>query len=135
MKIDKTVKRETAFIAVGTLILSALMEAVFLIIGKWDYTVLLGNILGAFCAILNFFLLGLAVQSAVTKEVKEAKARMKASQALRLLFMCVIAILGAVLPCFQLWAVLISLLFPRITIMFRSLSLKKEKNSGGDNNE
>lgn len=45
MKIDATVRRETIYIAVWVGILSLLMEAVFLIIGKWDYTVLLGNLL------------------------------------------------------------------------------------------
>lgn len=45
MKIDAIVRRETIYIAVWVGILSLLMEAVFLIIGKWDYTVLLGNLL------------------------------------------------------------------------------------------
>ena len=76
LKIDKTVRRETLFVAVYTVILSALMEAVFLLIGKWDYTVLLGNLLGAGGAVLNFFLMGLTVQSAVMKDEKDAKTQM-----------------------------------------------------------
>ena len=51
---DKVIKKETRFIAVWELILSAAMEAVFLIIGKWDYTVLLGNLLSGSVAVLNF---------------------------------------------------------------------------------
>jgi len=73
-KIDATVLKETGFIAAFTLILSLLMQSVFLIIGKWDYTVLLGNLLGYLAAVGNFFLLGLTVQSAVEKEEKEAKS-------------------------------------------------------------
>ena len=43
-KIEPVVYKETANIALWTLILSAIMQAVFLVIGKWDYTVLLGAI-------------------------------------------------------------------------------------------
>ena len=43
-KVDPTVKTETRFIALVVLILMILMEAVFLIIGQWDITVLLGGL-------------------------------------------------------------------------------------------
>lgn len=133
MKIDETVRRETVNIAIGTLILSVLMESVFLLLGKWDYTVLLGNLLGMFGAIMNFFLMGLTVQSAVRQEQKGATTKMKASQMLRMLMLFVVAILGAVLPCFQIFAVLIPFFFPRITIMCRFFSLKKAEKKAQDN--
>ena len=40
-KVDPVVMKETRYIAITVLILSALMQAVFLIIGQWNYTVLL----------------------------------------------------------------------------------------------
>lgn len=135
MKIDKTVRKETGYIAAGTLILSVLMQAIFLVIGRWDYTVLFGNILGAIGAVGNFFFMGLTVQSALTKEEKDAKVKMKASQMLRMFLLFIIALSGAVLPCFQIWAVLISLFFPRIAIMCRSISLGKAQDGGGDRSE
>lgn len=135
LKIDKTVRKETGYIAAGTLILSVLMQAIFLVIGRWDYTVLLGNILGAIGAVGNFFFMGLTVQSALTKEEKDAKVKMKASQMLRMFLLFIIALSGAVLPCFQIWAVLISLFFPRIAIMCRSISLGKAQDGGGDRSE
>ena len=46
-KIDPTVQKETKYIAAVVIVLSAAMEAVFLVLGKWNYTVLLGNALGA----------------------------------------------------------------------------------------
>ncbi len=119
MTVDKTVRRETLFVAAWVGIFSLLMQAVFLVIGRWDYTVLLGNLLGAAAAVGNFFLMGLTVQSAVQKEEKDAKQAVKASQGLRTLMLVVVAILGAVLPCFSLWAVLIPLFFPRIAVMLR----------------
>ncbi|MCR5049026.1 MAG: hypothetical protein K6A37_08720, partial [Saccharofermentans sp.] len=59
--IDPAIKNMTSYIALATLIMSALMEAVFLIIGRWDLPVLFGNLLGAGVGILNFFLMGLGL--------------------------------------------------------------------------
>ena len=73
MNIDPTVKKETLFVGVVTLILSMLMQSVFLIIGRWDLSVLLGNLLGAVIGILNFFFLGLSVQKAVSSGEKKAE--------------------------------------------------------------
>lgn len=125
-KIDATVLKETGFIAAFTIILSLLMQSVFLIIGKWDYTVLLGNLLGYLAAVGNFFLLGLTVQSAVEKETKEAKNLMKLSSTLRLLMMFVIAIIGYVVPVFNIIAMIIPYLFPRIALAVRPAFLKKD---------
>lgn len=128
-KLDPTVRRETAFVALGTVILSVLMEAVFLVIGKWNLTVLFGNLLGAFVAVLNFFLLGLTVQAAVSLEEKDAKARMTLSQRLRLLLLAAAAILGIVLPCFDAIAAILPLFFPRLVLGVRAFTLKKEEPS------
>ena len=130
MKIDPTVKQETGFIAAGTLILSVLMQAVFLLIGRWDYTVLTGNLLGCTAAVLNFFLMGLTIQSAIQLGEQDARNKMKASQSLRTLMLLLAAIIGAALPCFDLFAVLIPLFFPRITIMVKGVACRKTQNGG-----
>ena len=121
MKIDKTVKRETLYIAAVTGILSVLMQAVFLVAGWWDYTVLTGNLLGGGVAVLNFFLMGLSVQTAVTKEEKDAATFMKGSQALRNAMVLVAGVLGAALAVFNIWATLIPLFFPTIGVRVRPL--------------
>ncbi len=125
-KIDATVLKETGYIAVVTLILSVLMQSVFLVVGKWDVTVLLGNLLGGVAAIGNFFLMGLTVQSALGLEVKEAKNRMKLSQMLRTLLLFGIAVVGYVVSVFNLLAVIIPYLFPRIAVALRAVSAKKQ---------
>jgi len=121
MKIDATVKKETKYIAFCVVILSVLMQAVFLIVGKWDYTVLLGNLLSGAVSVLNFFLLGLTVQKALTKEEKEAKNIMKLSQTYRFLMLIAVVGIGAALPCFNILAVVIPVFFPRIAISVRPL--------------
>ena len=124
-KLDPVVIKETIYIGVISLIFSAIMQSVFLIIGKWDYTVLLGNLLGYFAIIANFIVMGFGVQKAVTKDEKEAKSVMNISQTFRMLFMFVVAIIGHVVPVFNLIAVVIPFLFPRIAIMLRPIFNKK----------
>ena len=124
-KIDPTVWKETKYIAGCVVILSALMEMIFLVIGKWDYSVLLGNLLGGAVAVGNFFLMGLTVQNALNKDEKGAKATLKLSQTYRNLLLIVFAAVGFLVPCFNNWSVVIPLLFPRLAIAFRPLFDKK----------
>ena len=128
--LDPTVKRETLYVATVVLLLSVLMQAVFLVIARWDLTVLWGNLLSASASILNFLLLGITVQHAVEKDEKDAKTMVKASQSLRMVFLLVVAVIGAALPAvFDLWAVLIPLLFQRVALMLHPLVNRKEGGS------
>ena len=135
-KIDATVKRETVFIASWVLIFSAVMEAVFLIIGAWNYSVLFGNLLGAFAAVLNFFLMGLTVQNALEKDENAAKDLVKTSQTLRMMMLIVFAAAACIFDCFDLIAALVPLLFPRIAVAIRPLFDKEipQNAEGGENN-
>ncbi len=123
-KLDTAVKKETKYISLWVLVLSALMQAVFLVIGKWDYTVLLGNALSGIAVVLNFFLMCLSIQNALEKDEKDAKSTMKLSQSYRFLFLIIVLVVGAAAPCFNIWAVVIPMLFPRIAIAFRSVCNK-----------
>ena len=124
-KIDKTVLNETAYIASFVFIFSLLMQSVFLVSGHWDITVLFGNILGFAAAVGNFLLLGITVQSAITKEEKDAKALIKLSQSLRLIMMFAVALIGYLVPIFNIIAVILPFLFPRIAIALRPVFMKK----------
>ena len=137
-RIDPTVKKETGYIAGWVLLLSAVMELVFLLTGHMDYTVPLGNLLGGGAAILNFFLMGWTIQRAVGLDEKAAAAKLKLSQLLRMLMLIVICCVGIALNCFQtvaamLAAVIVPLFFPRIGVAFRPLFDKKngQATSGG----
>ncbi|MBQ3138413.1 MAG: ATP synthase subunit I [Ruminococcus sp.] len=131
-KIDKTVIRETRYIAGVTIILSVIMEAVFLIIGMWSYKVLLGNILGAAVAVVNFLLMGITVQKAVQKDEKDAATLMKLSQTLRNMMLLIAAVLAIVLPFINPVAAIIPLFFPRIAITLIPLR-DRNKNNGKEN--
>ena len=127
IKIDKTVKKETGYIALWTLVFSVLMQAVFLVVRHWDYTVLLGNLLSGVLGICNFLLMGLAVQRAVEQDEKDAKTTMRASQSLRTFLLFAVAAVGVLLPCFHTVAVLVPLFFPRLAIAIRPIVKGGEK--------
>ena len=117
--VDATVKRETLYIAAAVGVMSLLLQSVFLIAQRWDYTVLLGNLLSAAAVIVNFFFMGLTVQRSLDKDEQDAVTAVKFSQQIRLLMMFVVVALGAALPCFNLYAVIIPLFFPRIAVALR----------------
>ncbi len=154
IKVQPAVRTETLRIAAGTLILTLFMLAVFLIIGRFDLSVLLGALLGSAAAIGNFFLLGLSVQKAaetmngvklpsyeeaeagleegqeaeavVTPETRQAKQRMQLSYTGRMLMLAAVGILGLTLPCFHAVATVLPFLFPRIVISLYGILMKKE---------
>ena len=128
-KIDQTVLETTRYIGLCTLILSALMQAVFLVLGRWNITVLLGNALGGGVAVLNFFLMGLTVQKAVVLDEKEAKSAMKVSQLYRNLMLIVTAVVGIAVSIFNSIAVIVPLFFPRIAISLSGILKGKEENN------
>ncbi len=133
-KIDETVMRETRYIAGITIILSVIMEAVFLIIGKWDYTVLLGNIFGGAVAVVNFLLMGITVQKAVLKDEKEAATLMKLSQTLRNMMLLITCVVAIAVPFMNGVAAVIPLFFPRIAISLIPLRDRKAINGKVEKN-
>ncbi len=123
--VDRTVIKETKYMAAWVLILSAVMQAVFLVIGQWDYTVLLGNLLSAAAVVGNFFGMAVGIQRALEKDEKDAKQAIRASSSIRLLAMFVVLAVGVLLPCFSTWTTIIPLFFPRLIIALRPLWDKK----------
>ena len=78
-----------------------------------DYTVFLGGIGGGAVAVLNFFLMGLAVQKAASaSDEGTARMKLKASYSQRFLMQILWVILAIVAPCFHFVAGIAPLLFP-----------------------
>ncbi len=116
IKPQKAVIDNTKYIALFTAILSVIMQAVFLILKKWDYTVLTGNILGGSAAVLNFFAMAMFVQAAIEKEQKEAKNLLKLSQTVRYLFLIIIAVIGITVPVFNGITTVVPFLFAQFAV-------------------
>ena len=126
-KIDKVIKRETFYVFYISAIFSILLQSIFLIIQKWDYTLILGNIYGLVAAVSNFFLMGISVQSALQKNPDDAKKQIKLSQSLRLLMLFVLAAIAYLIfhsNIYSFLTAIIPYLFPRIAIALRPLFKK-----------
>ncbi len=129
-KLDPTVKKETLYITAWVLILSAVMQAVFLVLGKWGIDVLLGNLLSGVCACLNFLLMGITVQKAIEKDSDDARSAMKFSQTMRLFMQFAFGAVGVIF--FNPIASVIPLFFPRIAVTFRPLMDKRSNKTHSD---
>ncbi len=133
MKIDGTVKKETAYVAIAEAILIAVMLAVYLIISKFTLNVLFAALTSGAVAVLNFFVMGLTVQKAVTVDDDSDRRKLiRASQLVRLLVMGVVVIVCAVFPKFDIFALFIPLFFPRLFAQARGIygAVKDGKNGG-----
>ena len=133
MKIDGTVKKETAYVAIAEAILIAVMLAVYLIISKFTLNVLFAALTSGAVAVLNFFVMGLTVQKAVTVDDDSDRRKLiRASQLVRLLVMGVVVIDCAVFPKFDIFALFIPLFFPRLFAQARGIygAVKDGKNGG-----
>ncbi len=129
-RLDPVVRKETVFTAVWVAVAILPVQAAFLLLGQWDYTILLGSLLGSITAVGNVLMVGLMVQKAVTQTEKQAKNTVRLSQGGRLLLQGVILVLAACLPrVFNLWAAAIPLLVPRIAVSAREkIAAKKNPN-------
>lgn len=132
MKISRAVLKETGHIALGVFLGSAVMVGVFALLKRFDYTVVLGALLGSVFSILNFLLMGLTVQKAMD-DPERAKLLVQRSYSRRLLMMAVVMIVGFAAPCFHVVAVVIPFLLPRVTIfVMQMLGLYKPQKEGGE---
>ena len=90
----KLVFQETAIVAVGQAICTAVMIGVFALLGRFDSSVLLGGIFGALLAVLNFFFMAvgamMAADKAEAQNVKGGQATIHGSYLLRLVVLFVI---------------------------------------------
>ena len=95
----KFVLRQTLLIAIGQIVGVGVMLGVFALLGRLDYTVVLGGLIGALVALLNFFFMAvsltLAADRAVQQDAKGGKSLVKSSYAIRTIVMFVVLILCA----------------------------------------
>lgn len=120
MNSRKIALQETGIIALGEAIGTALMIAVFVLLGKYDTSVLLGGIAGSIIATANFFAMAvvttLAGDRAEAQDVAGGKKLVQASYPIRMLVLAAALFLCAKSGVFHVVALVIPLLFVRPTI-------------------
>lgn len=109
--------RETLYILIGVSVLTAVMFAVYALLGRFNISVLLGGLVGALLSVGNFFFMAIAATLAADKAEKQdvsgGTKLMQASYPLRLLVLG-----GALLLCgfsgyFDVIALVLPLAFVR----------------------
>ena len=122
MDSKKIVWKETGIVAVGVLLCTAVMIGVFAMLGKFDMSVLLGGAVGALLALGNFFFMAvgiiLAADKAQKQEVNAGKLLARNSYLIRLLVLAVLLFACAKSGLFNLFALVLPLIFvrPSLTI-------------------
>lgn len=127
--VKKETKRVVKITAVGLILMWILFAVLhFTMPDKvpLDYTVFLGGIGGGAVAVLNFFLMGLAVQKAASaSDEGTARMKLKASYSQRFLMQILWVILAIVAPCFHFVAGIAPLLFPGTGIKIMGIFYNK----------
>ena len=138
MKPDSSVRRETARVAIGVFLLVAVMLAVYAIIGRFRLRVLLGGVYTGVLCVVNFFVMGLTVQSVTSRAAEkerseeelaeltaQMKNRMKLSYNLRMIALFALIVIGIAVFGFDPLATILPILFP--TVVIRLLQIAESR--------
>ena len=125
----KFVLSQTLTVLIGELILSALMVAVFAVLGYFDFSVVLGAAAGIVIATVNHLVLILGVMAASTKaekqDVKGGQATIKGSYMLRMIGMFVVLFAFAKSGLCNVIALVVPLVFSRFTLTLQEFFRRK----------
>lgn len=101
-------------IIIGEAVVLIIMFLVFVLLGRFDSTVLLGGLLGAVCNILYFFLMCLGLNGVIAEEDNDKqKKKLSLSYHVRLLLLAVLLAVGLKLDYFNNIALIIPVLMTR----------------------
>ena len=128
MDSKKIVFKETAIVAVGELICSALMVGIFAALGYFRMNVLWSALAGSAVMISNYFFMAVTVSLAADRaqkgDVQQAQKMVQLSSAVRLLVMGVALFLGIKLGA-NVVALVLPLVFARPILMLAEFFRKK----------
>lgn len=127
------VKKEAGYIAAGTVLLSALVQIVWAVVSDYDRSVFIGGLWGGAVAILNFVLMGIAVQKVANEtDQMSARRRMQASYQFRMMLIIFTTVLAVIIPGVNWMMAAVSLFFPRLTILVMPLFRPDLRKKGGN---
>lgn len=128
MNSNKILLKETAIVAIGELICSAVMVGVFAAFGYFSMAVLFGALAGCAVMTANYFFMAVTVSLASDRaeagEVEQAKKMVQGSSAVRLVCMGVILLAGIKLGA-NVIALVLPLVFMRPILMLAEFFRKK----------
>lgn len=120
MDVRKELLRQTGVVALGEALGVAAMIGIFVLLGKFDMSVLWGGIVGGLVAIANFFVMAIGVNIAADKaqnqDVKGGQAAIKGSYLLRMIGMAVVLFAFAKSGICNVITLVVPLVFVRFTL-------------------
>ena len=129
MESRRYVLKQTGVLALGQVICVASMVGIFALLGYFDYTVVLGGLMGALVSVLNFLFmaigLSLAADKAQQQNVKDGKAMATGSYLLRIILMFVVLFACAKSGHFHVVALVLPLVFARPILTVTEFFQKK----------
>ena len=129
MESRKYVLKQTGILSLGQAVCVASMVGIFALLGYFDYTVVLGGLMGAVVAILNFLFmaigLSLAADRAQQQNTKDGKALVTGSYMIRIVLMFVVLFACAKSGHFHVVALVLPLVFVRPILTIAEFFQKK----------
>ena len=123
------VLKQTGVVALGQAACVAAMIGVFALLGYFDYTVVLGGLMGAVIANLNFLFMAIGVSLAADKaqeqNVKSGKSMVTGSYMIRIILMFVVLFACAKSGHFHVIALVLPLVFVRPILTIAEFFQKK----------
>ena len=123
------VLKQTGVVALGQAACVAAMIGVFALLGYFDYTVVLGGLMGAVVATLNFLFMAIGVSLAADKaqeqNVKSGKSMITGSYMIRIILMFVVLFACAKSGHFHVIALVLPLVFVRPILTIAEFFQKK----------
>ena len=144
-KPDKAVREQTARVALGVAAMVALMLIVYAVIGRFSLSVALGGVYSGALGVLNFFIMGMMVQSVTERMAEKERTeqeiadmsiqmqnRMKISYNMRMIGLFGLLVLGIAVFKFDALATILPSVFPSIVIrVLQIMEAKKAPVSKG----
>ena len=129
METRNYVLKQTAIVALGQALCVAAMLGIFALLGYFDYTVVLGGLMGAVVAVLNFLFMAIGISLAADKaqeqNVKGGKSLVTGSYMLRIVLMFVVLFACAKSGHFHVIALVLPLVFVRPILTIAEFFQKK----------
>lgn len=129
METRNYVLKQTAIVALGQALCVAAMLGIFALLGYFDYTVVLGGLMGAVVAVLNFLFMAIGISLAADKaqeqNVKGGKSLVTGSYMLRIVLMFVVLFACAKSGHFHVIALVLPLVFVRPILTVAEFFQKK----------
>ncbi|MEG1311699.1 MAG: ATP synthase subunit I [Clostridium sp.] len=124
---DKKLLNEVKYVIKGVAIFDVILITILLATSKFSIPMLLGIIFGSIIAVLNFRLLAISIEKAVTMPANKAQLYSSSNYTVRMMITGVVLIVSAKVSHLNVIGVALGLLSPQFVILSKTLLINKLK--------